>query len=280
MTGVGPTSALLPILHHRPPRLYRVSRLLRRISLIVLVVVLLYLGSSVYSAVRLVESSAPSEKFSTAFAENDTVEIQGSVSISNPGYYPVSGFDLSLRVLNRTGTLLGVSRSGPTEIPAGNSTSFPVAIYVPAVAGSAAGSLLVADQPLTAIVWANASYAYLIPISVHVVQNRSWGAPFDSLRIAPGSVTNSGGSAAVSVTVSFLNHAPFADQGTLAVTLDSSSSAVCGSLSLTLNVPPGGDYDQNASVPIASGCPLPGGSILASYTSSGIAVQLPTEALT
>jgi len=267
------------MLHRTPPRLYRVSRLLRRISLVVLIVVLLYLASAVYSAVRLVESSAPSGKFSTAFAENNTVVIQGSVSISNPGYYPVNGFDLSLRVLNRTGTLLGTSSDGPTQIAAGNSTSFPVAIYVPVVAGTAAGSLLVADQPLTTIVWANATYAYLIPISVHFIENRSWGAPFDSLRVAPGTITGFDGSTVAPVSVSFLNHAPFPDTGTLEVMLVTASSVVCGSTTLTLDVPSGADYDQTQDVPITSGCPLEGGSVLASYTSSGVTLELPPEAI-
>jgi len=269
-------SALLPIVHRIPPRLYRTSRSLRRVAVIILVVLIVFLATSAYSAVRLITSSAhQSGGFSAGLASNETVEVNGSLAFSNPGFYPVQGFEITLRVLNATGVFLGESTDGPIVLPAGGSTVFPVTFTIPISGTSAAESLLVSDQPLTTDAWGNATFAFLFPVSVRVAQNQSWGAPFANLAISPGPPTGN----VVPVTISFSNHANFPDVGALEVALDSSGGLRCANANYGINEPPGGVYSQTQDFTPGSGCSIQGGYALATYTTAIGSFVLPREAL-
>lgn len=269
-------SALLPILHRTPPRLYRASRWLRRISTIVLVLIIVYLLTTTYSAVRLIAASAhQSGGFTAGLAANETVEIQGTLAFTNPGFYPVQGFEITVRVLNGSGSFLGQSVDGPLTLPPGASTTFPLAFFVPLSGSPAAETLLVTDQPLVTNVWGNATYAFLFPVSIHIQQNQSWGAPFADLAIAPGAPTAS----SVPVTLSFSNHADFADVGILNVVLGSASGLPCGNTTYPIDEPSGGDYSQTETIALAPGCSIAGGYADASYLTGGSSFPLPREAL-
>ena len=270
-------SAIFPFVHRRPPRLYRLARWLGRISLAILVVVLVYLASAVYSAARLVDSTPAASSPTLAFA-NDTVELRGSVTISNPGLYPVEGFQVTLRVLNDTGLLLGESIDAAATLPAGSATVYPVTIDVGALGLTGPlVSLLITDQPISTDVWGNATFAYLVPVSVHFTQNRTWGAPFSGLRISPGPVNDDGRSVTVPVTVSFANHASVADQGTLAVALHDAAGDLCGNTTYSIDVASAQAYSQTEVISVPSGCSLSGGSVDAAYVTSGTSVELPSE---
>lgn len=265
--------------HRSPPGLYRTARLIRRLSTVVLVLLLIYVATAVYSAARLVESSSPSEGYSVEFAPNNTVEVLGSIAFSNPGIYPVQGIQVSLRVLNSTGEFLGESQDGPANLPAGGSMSFPIVVYVPVSASSPAGSLLVSDQPITVAAWGNATYAYLFPISIHFMKNETWGAPFADLRLSTGTISSSGGTIMVPVTVSFTNRAILSDDGTIAVTIESATGNACGGTVYSLAVSPGSSYSQTESVVLSTSCSLVGGSVDATYSTAGVTVVLPSEAI-
>jgi len=272
-------AALLPLVHRTPPRLYRWSRRLRRLSLLVFVVVIIFLGTVAYSAVRLVQSSPQSSGYSAGFAANGTMVVSGSVSLSNPGFYPLDGFELNLRILNSSGTYLGALLAGPVDVSAGGATSFPFSLSLPVSTGSAAESLLVTDQYLSVGVWGNANYAYLFPASVHFTQNKSWGAPFALLRITPGTPTSQGASVVVPVTLSFSNDASFTEVGSLAVGLYGSNGIECGASAFSLNVPSRTLFDQTQSIALAAGCSVAGGYAQATFTGSGATITLPREAL-
>lgn len=272
-------SAYVTRAYRSPPGLYRTARLLRRLSTVIVVLLLLYVGTAIYSAARVVESGSPSGSYSAEFAPNNTVEVLGSLAFSNPGLYPIQGFQVALQVLNSTGVFLGESRDGPADLPAGGSASFPIVIYVPVAANSPAGSLLVSDQPITVAAWGNATYAYLFPISVHFTENETWGAPFAELRLSAGSVSNSSGSTVVPVTVSFANHATVSDDGTVAVTVEDANGIACGGATYPVAVSPGVSYSQTETITLTEGCPLAGGSVDATYSTGGVTVVLPPEAI-
>jgi hypothetical protein len=272
-------AALLPLVHRAPPRLYRVARLLRRLSVVVLVAALVFLGTAAYSAVRLIQASHQSEGYSAAFASNGTVAVTGSVSLSNPGYYPLTGFELNLRLLNSSGVYLGVLRAGPVDVAPGGSTSFPFSLYLPITSGSAAESLLVADQYLSVGVWGNATYAYLFPVSVHFSQSKSWGAPFALLRVTAGVRTTVNGSMAEPVTISFSNDASFADVGSLGIELYQANGLACGGTTFAMNVAAGTSYEQTQDLALASGCSVAGGYVIPTFSGPSGTVVLPREAL-
>ena len=272
--------AALPYLRPRtPPPLYRLSRLLRRLSLVVLLVTVVFLATVAYSAVRLVQSSPQTGGYSASFASNDSVAVTGALQLSNPGIYPVAGFTLGLRVLNSSGDFLGALRAGPVTLAAGATTQFPVALYLPIAAGTPAESLLVNDQYLTVGVWGNATYAYLFPISVHFTQTKFWGAPFSGLKITAGTPTLIGGSLVVPVTVTFTNDAPFTEFGNLDVQVVQANGLVCGSGSFSLNVLPEALFDQTQNLGLSAGCSTAGGHVSAEFVSGGTTIPLPPEGL-
>jgi hypothetical protein len=262
-----------------PPALYRLSRLFRRLSLLVLVVTIVFLATVAYSAVRLVQSSPQTGGYSASFGANGTVAVTGSVELSNPGFYPVAGFTLGLRVLNNSGWFLGELRAGPVTLAPGAATTFPIALYLPIAAGTPAESLLVTDQYLSVGVWGNTTYAYLFPISVHFSQTKFWGAPFSNLRVTVGTPALENGSVVVPVTVTFTNHAPFTEFGTVNFQVFPANGTACGASSFSLNVLPGERFDQTENVGLSGGCSIAGGHANATFVSGGTTIPLPSEAL-
>lgn len=263
----------------RSPGLYRVSRLLRWISAAVLVLLLIFVGTVGYSAARFAEASPETGGYAASFAANDTISLSGSLSISNPGYYSVSGFSLGLRIENGSGVLLGGLATPPITLAAGSTSTVPVGLSVPIEATGAAVSLLISDQFLSVGVWGNATYAVLFPVSVHFVQQRSWGAPFADLSVTAGTPFAANGSLVVPITIAFANHSTLYEDGTLELELRSSSGSTCGATAFPMNVPPGMSYDQTENVALASGCSVTGGSAQATYVSGGTSVPLPPQAL-
>ena len=261
----------------RPPLRYRLARAFQRVALVVLVVLALYLSTVAYSAFELVQSSPRSGSYSAGFASNASIAVQGDFTLTNPGFYPVAGLTLELRLENSTGAFLGVVRSGSVTIAPRATASFPISVYVPVSPTSAAASLLVTDQYLTVGVWGNATYAYLFPVSIHFDQNRSWGAPFSNFRASVGAPVGGGGALTVPITITYTNHAVLTEYGSLSLALIASNDTSCGSTSFSLNVPPGGFFDQTENATLAPGCSVSGGTAVATYVAGGATIPLPPE---
>lgn len=265
--------------HRQPPAIYRLARALRWLSVLVLVVLVLFATTVAYSAVEVARSSPQSSGLSASLAANGSIEVGGSFTLLNPGFYPIQGFQLTARIANLSGVFLGQLGVGPSEIAPGSTGTFPIALYVPVSTSGVVASLLTEDQYLRVNAWGNATYAYLFPISVELTENRSWGAPFANFAATAGTPTGGGGSISVPVTVSFANHASFGESGSLVFTIVSAANADCGTTSFPLDVGPGGSYDRTQDVTLAAGCSPAGGELLGEYSYGGAAVPLPPEAI-
>jgi len=265
--------------HRRPPAIYRLARALRWVSALVLVALVVFAGTVAYSAVEVARSSPQSQGLSASLAANGTIEIGGSFSLSNPGLYPIQGFQLTARIATDTQVFLGQLAVGPTDIAPTATGTFPIALYLPLSGFAAATSLLTQDQYLRVNAWGNATYAYLFPLSVALTENRSWGAPFEDFQASVGMPSGGGGSVTVPVTVTFSNHASFAEAGVLAFTIQSAGGADCGGSSFTISVAPQGLYDQTQDVTLAPGCSPVGGEVLSTYSSGGAPIPLPPEVI-
>jgi len=272
-------AALVVPTHRSPPAIYRAARALRWLSVIVLIVLIIFAGTVAYSAVEVARSSPQSRGFSASFGSNGTVVISGSFSLSNAGLYPIQGFELAARITNGTGAFLGTLGVGPTDIAPSSTADFPVALYLAVSANSPAVSLLTRDQYLGVSAWANATYAYLFPLSVTLTENRAWGAPFENFHASLGTPSLGGGGVTVPVTVTFSNHASFTEAGTLSFIVQSSSSVDCGGATFPLNVPPGTLYDQTSEATLSSGCSPAGGELLATFTNGQTTLSFPPEAI-
>ena len=260
-----------------PPGLYRLARWFRRISLVLLVVVILFLASAAYSAVEVVRSGPTAGNFSASFDSNDTVAVTGDLNFSNHGFYPISAFSVHVRVLNQSSVYLGQGSFGPVTLASGALQPITIAFYLPIETSGPGASLLTENQVLNVSVWGNATYAYLIPVSIAVETNKSWGAPFADLQVSVGAPVPVSGGYAVPVTIQWQNHASFDEAGTLDFSVVSANGPSCGGSSFPVSVPPGGSFDQTKDVSIVSGCSPAGGTVAAEYLSGGLTIPLPPE---
>jgi hypothetical protein len=276
-TGCFLVAALVVPTHRRPPPIYRLQRALRWTAALVFVALVVFAGTVAYSAFEVARASPQSRGLSASFAPNDTIEVSGSFTLSNSGFYPIQGFALTARILDASGGFLGKVGVGPTDVPGASTGEFPISLYFPISASGPATSLLTQDQYLSVDAWANATYAFLFPLSVALTETRAWGAPFVNFQASVGTPSGGGGTLSIPVTVTFSNHANFAEVGTLSFSIVSSNLVTCGGGSFPLDVPPGGLYDQTTNATLSSGCSPSGGELESSYTSGGMTIALPSE---
>lgn len=261
----------------KPPGIYRWARALRRLSVVVLLVLVLYVGIAAYSAVQVVKTAPRVGDPSVALESNDTIGITTSFTLTNPSLFPIQQFGLHFRILNGTGLPLFSSTVQTGTVAAGASDVLPIGLYVPLT--TAGTSLLTQDQYLQWNVWGNATYAYLFPVSIGVETERSWGAPFDNLTAALGAPRMNNGTEEIPVTLTFSNDASFADAGALDFQVVPVSGANCAEGSFAMNVPPGAPYSNTEVVSLASGCSPAGGHVNAQFVGSGYTVPFPPEAI-
>src|SRR5271170_1065436 len=235
----------------RPPPLYRLARGFRRASLLVLVLLILFAASVAYSTSEIQQAPPTVGSFSSNFQSNGTIALASTVTVSNPGFYPIQAFTLDARVLNGTGVFLGAFALGPTTLAGQASNVYPIALYLPVSETGPGASLLVNSQALSLTLWGNATFGYLFPAGLTIQDNRAWGAPFSNLAYSVGPVNGNG---TLPVSLSFQNKASFSDAGTVRLVILASSGTTCGGATWTLNVGPGQAFDQTQPVMLAAGC--------------------------
>jgi hypothetical protein len=272
-------AALVVPTHRRPPGIYRAAHALRTVGAVVFALLLVFVGTVAYSAYLVATSSTESHSMSVQFASNGTVEVSGTFSLSNPGWYPIERLELSTRVANGTGVLLGTVLVGPTTVASGTTGVFPFAVAIPITPSGPAASLLTTDQYLSVRAWGNATYAYLFPVSVSLTQNRSWGAPFEGLQVSVGAPVVLGGQVSVPVRITFSDHSSADDVGTMSFVIDSANLVPCGGANFPISVAAGTYFDQTETVTLESGCSLSGGHLLLTYTTPTGTVAFPPEPL-
>ncbi|MCI4354321.1 MAG: hypothetical protein L3K06_03040, partial [Thermoplasmata archaeon] len=245
----------------RAPTLYRIGQIVAGIGTAVLVILIIFLATAAYSAAQLRPDVGQGGGSSSITLEsNGTVMIHYAINLSNPGYYPISPLSISFELRNASLGVLAVGGSGAITIPAGSTTTIPVAIWIP-LSGSAA-ALATHDAVLPTHVWLNATYASIFVVHLGGNLNTSWGAPFYNFSAAPGTPTvQSNGTVLVPVMVSFENHADFSDAGTIAFTVVSASGGTCAASSFPINVAPHGQFNQALSFYASPACNPSGGRI-------------------
>ncbi len=259
----------------RSPPLRRFSRALALLSTLILVAALIFLATVAYSASEISPSGTPQ----TRWSDGPTAGIEGLVltltqNLSNPGLYPLSDLVLSANLWDASGAIVHVIGS-PQSLPAGATGALQLTLPVNVSASSPALDLLTQDTTLSRMVWANASYALVFQFHLLLTGNVSWGAPFYGLTVTP---TTS--STTVELAVSYHNHSPWDEVGTLVATVVQAGGADCSPQTLsTLAVPPGGALDQTFPVPLSSGCNPRGGSLDLSVSGPGFVLPLVEEPL-
>jgi hypothetical protein len=260
----------------RPPPLYRLARALRRTSLVVLVLLILFAASVVYSTSEIRDAPPTVGAFTVAFQSNGTIALTSTLTLSNPGFFPIQSFTLDARVLNGSGIFLGAFGLGPTTLGGAASDVYPIALYLPDSTTGPGASLLTQSQYLNLSLWGNATFGYLFPAGLTIQNNRHWGAPFSNLAFSVGDVITNG---TLPVTLSFQNAATFSEDGTLRISVVAASGIVCGQVAWTLAVGPGEQFDQTQPVALTPGCSPLGGTLTGVYSTPAYTVPLPSEAI-
>ncbi|MGA8275451.1 MAG: hypothetical protein WB789_08785 [Thermoplasmata archaeon] len=260
---------------HVPP-LYRIARALRGTSVLVLVLLILFTASVVYSTSQLSQSPPQVSSFSVGFGSNGTIILAGSLTLNNPGFYPIQALSLEARVANGSGVYLGSFGFGPATLASQSTEEFPIDLYLPVSTTGAGASLLVHSQYLRIGLWGNATFGFIFPAGIAILNNRSWGAPFSNFALNVGNASVNG---TVAVTVSFQNQASLTEAGILRVTVIAANGITCGSASWTLNVGPGQQFDQTQPLSLSPGCSPAGGSLVTEYITPGYTLPLPPEAI-
>ena len=263
----------------RAPPLYRVGQIIAGIGTAIVVILVIFLATAAYSAAQLrPDVGQGGGSNSIALEPNGTVQIHYAINLSNPGYYPISPLAISFELRNTSLGVLALGGSGAITVPAGATTSIPVAIWVP-LSGSAA-ALATHDAILPTHVWLNATYASLFIVHLGGNLNTSWGAPFYNFTAVPGTpAVQANATLQVPVMVAFENHADFADAGTVTFTVQSAAGASCAAGSLPVNVASHSSFGQTLFFYATPSCNPSGGEILATYTGSGLTFSLPPEAI-
>lgn len=260
----------------RLPPLYRLARALRTASLLVLVLLIVFTISVVYSTIRLSQSPPHVGSFSVGFGSNGTMILTGSLTLSNSGLYPIQALSFEARVANDSGLYLGSFGFGPSTLASGATDRFPVELYLPVSATGPGASLLVQSQYIRISLWGNATFGYIFPAGVALLNNRSWGAPFSGLSLGVGNAATNG---TVPLTVFFQNQASLTEAGTFRVDIVAANGITCGSASWTVNVGQGQQFSQRQPVTLSPGCSPLGGTVVAEFTTPGFTVPLPSEAI-
>ncbi|MCI4336374.1 MAG: hypothetical protein L3K17_04145, partial [Thermoplasmata archaeon] len=184
-----------------PPRSYRISRALRRLGIVALVVLLVYVGVAGYSATQIHVASIGQNV--SAAAQGKTVTITAGIEITNGGWVPISAVSILTFVwFPNGGGLIGQSTSPVVDIGAESTVTIPVTVTVPLNLSSAARnggiSLLTHSLNLPASTWANATYAGLATLHLTDSAAIPWGAPFYELNVTPSAaVPNPNGTATI-----------------------------------------------------------------------------------
>jgi len=263
--------------HRTPPLIYRVARALRWTGTIVLVLLVVFAGTVAYSAYETAHATIRSESFSGVFVSNGVIEVSGSFVLSNPGIYPIESLELAAHVANASGVHLATLAIGPKTIEGGSTGVFPISLGLPIDASSAVESLLFEDQPIELSAWANVTYAYLFPLSIALLETRSWGAPFEGFAATVGTPTYNNNEVTAPVTLSWANHADFDEQGSISFTVESAGQVTCGGGSFPVDVPSGQLFDQTDVISMSTTCSPSGGELLLTYSVAGTSTTFPPE---
>ncbi len=260
----------------RTPPLYRLARGFRTASLLVLVLLILFTASVVYSTGELSQSPPQVGSFSVGFGSNGTMILAGSLVVSNPGFYPIQGLSFAARVANDSGDFLGAFAFGPTSLASQSTDDLPINLYLPVSTSGPGASLLVQSQYIRVSLWGNATFGFIFPAGISILENRSWGAPFSDLSLGVGTTSQN---ATVPVTISFQNEAAFTEAGTLHAAVVATSGITCGVASWTINVGQYQQFSQTQPVSLSPGCSPAGGTLLVEFITPGYTVPLPPEAI-
>lgn len=245
---------------------------------VVLALIVIFVGTAVYFAAHARPSMDPGTDDAVLDAANSTVELTLALNISNPGAYPITGVGIAAEVRLPDGNLAAEGGSPAVTVPPGTTATVPIHVWVSLAAGN--DELLTHDVELTEAFWANATFVSLFSLHINDTQNRSWGAPFYEFNATPGAPTaEMNGTIAVPVDIAWQDAAPFDEVGSVLLQVFSASHVECSGSEVPVDVDAGSSADLTTSLYLSAGCDPSGGTVVATFTGSGLSYEFPPEAI-
>ncbi len=265
----------------RRPPLYRLARYLRWCAVLALFIVLVFLASTIFSAVKLGTglnpTTGPNGGYAFHYSPALGYTVSFGVNLTNDGYYPLV-LDLSAVAYTPLGTVIPYTSTGAVTFSPGNTTTeFGLTVRIPQSTLMAnAGQMLVRNTPIAGNVWFNGTYAWIYQFGFSVSANGTWGAPFENLTIVPGTPTAAAGQTTVPVSIRFTNNAFFADVGNLTLQVVNGGTDCGGPSTLAVDVPSQQSFTGLLNLTGPSTCMVPGATVTATYTVGPLTVPLPS----
>lgn len=232
----------------------RLARWIRLGGTVVIVVLIVLLATIAYSAAKLqVQGSNGNNSSQTSFGP-DKVLLTTSLNLTNAGLYPITGLSFDVVAYEQGGPIVGTTHVPPVDIGSGASYSLPIVVTVSTAPGTPGQALLTTPAELNVDGWLNATFGYLLSLSLRVTPSNlsNWSAPFEGFAVHVLST----GPTTATVSISFSNEASIDVVGTMHVVLLSSGGTLCGSAVFSnLDAHHGSSFSQSMpNVAIQSGC--------------------------
>ena len=174
--------------------------------------------------------------------------------IDNRGYYSLKEFHLLTVFSDGAGGEISRANTYVPVIPHGEETA--IVHNVTLSVGSmfdGGGQYLFDDSDLNVSVVAGLNFAELLPVEISTNFSFPWGAPFYGFALGTPAFGRFGsGEGAVTVPLSFENHAFFDVAGSIRVELYDGAGLVLGEAGILVDVPQGSSYDGS----VVFGVPL------------------------
>lgn len=279
----------LTLVRRRRPPLNQASRLLTLLAFVITIVLVLLVILAASSLVLFV-ASLKSDQFVNSrpsLQGGNTLVFGGYLLVRNGGFMPVTAFQVASHLYLPNGQPLQNLTPAPISIAAGGEANLSTTLQLSFTSGPAR-SLLTHDHSsqgseLSNIAYINGTEFGLLGLSVRVLSNVSWGAPFANLSQTLTNPTPLGnGTTEVTVLVSFVDHfnSVSAVGGNLTLEVRSSSGAVCATTQMIVYALQQQTFSQS-SLPLylPSSCTYHGGSIASTLSGGVLDVALPVEGI-
>ncbi|MFQ6073745.1 MAG: hypothetical protein ACE5KC_00865 [Candidatus Bathyarchaeia archaeon] len=212
------------------------------------ILVILFSGTVVYSAVQMAQAGGIEPGEPTATVSNGTVVTSVPFTIDNVGFYDISDFEITTHITDENGTAISSSTTPPSSIPKGSEATIThsISINLNEISADTLTYMLTNDTVLNIDMLVALTYAHVIPLKISFNTTMSWGAPLYNLTVGGITIVSP---KQVDVSLSFENHAFFSFNGTISLEIWD-SAGVIGSGTTYIPVQPGNRYDLSIPVTI------------------------------
>ncbi len=216
-------------------------------TIILWVMVILFSGTAVYSAMQI---GMNFEEDPQVTASNGALAMSIPFSISNGGLYDITKLNITTQVVAENETLLSRSTTLVPSIPKTGTVdeTHEISVSLDDILDKNLTYMLFNDANLSIDLFVGLTYAYAIPLRISSNLTMPWGSPLSNLVV--GEIAELSPSRA-NVCLSFENHAFFSLNGTIRLDIADRYDSLIGSDTTDVSVSPESRYNDVVQVELA-----------------------------